>query len=119
MAYFQTKNSNLGKFWWVFQWKGLVYFMALFSAVWFILWSFGTFYGYLVYFSVLVCCTKKNLATLLSSRCVAVPSMPWRIFLTHLVMSLQKQIKQIQCQLFLARTYLLSGTPRHTNKQQI
>jgi hypothetical protein len=38
-----------------------VYFMA----IWYILWLFGIFYGYLVYFSpVLVCCTEKNLATL-------------------------------------------------------
>jgi hypothetical protein len=37
----------------------LVYFMA----IWYILWPFGIFYGYLVYiFPILVCCTKKNLA---------------------------------------------------------
>jgi hypothetical protein len=45
-------------------------------AIWFILWpfgmhiflwTFGTFYGYLVYFLTFcyICCTKKNLATLL------------------------------------------------------
>jgi hypothetical protein len=35
-------------------------------ASWYILWPFGIFTnGYLVYlFPVLVCCTKKNLATL-------------------------------------------------------
>jgi hypothetical protein len=45
----------------------LVYFMA----IWSILLQFGMFYGYLVNFMVysifppvLVCCTKKNLATL-------------------------------------------------------
>jgi hypothetical protein len=54
----------------------LVYFMV----IWYILWLFGIFYGYLVYFMatylvyfmviwyifspVLVCCTKKNRATL-------------------------------------------------------
>jgi hypothetical protein len=35
MAYFQTKNPDLGKFWRVLQWKML---------------PFGLFYGYLVYF---------------------------------------------------------------------
>jgi hypothetical protein len=39
MVYFQNKNSNLGKFWKVLQWKMLVF-----------LWSLGLFYGYLVYF---------------------------------------------------------------------
>jgi hypothetical protein len=40
----------------------LVYFMA----IWSILWPFGLFCGYLlrVLFPILVCCTKKNLATL-------------------------------------------------------
>jgi hypothetical protein len=52
----------------------LVYFMA----IWYILWPFGPFYGQLVFFMaiwyilwlfgilfpVLVCCHKKNLATL-------------------------------------------------------
>jgi hypothetical protein len=45
----------------------LVYFVA----IWHILWSFGIFYGHLAYFvaiwyifTVLVCCIKKNLATL-------------------------------------------------------
>jgi hypothetical protein len=48
------------------QWH-LVYFMV----IWSILWSFGLLCGRLVYFvvvwnifPVLVCCTKKNLATL-------------------------------------------------------
>jgi hypothetical protein len=34
MAYFQTKNPNLGKFWKDLQWEMLVYFMA----IWYILW---------------------------------------------------------------------------------
>jgi hypothetical protein len=48
---------------------------------WYILWPFGLFYDHLVYFAyiwyilttsglffpVLVCCTKKNLATLIST----------------------------------------------------
>jgi hypothetical protein len=46
MAYFQTKNPDLGKFWRVLQSKMLVYFMA----IWYILWSFGICCGNLVYF---------------------------------------------------------------------
>jgi hypothetical protein len=41
MAYFQTNNHTLGKFWRVLQWKVLVNFMA------------GLFYGNLVYFVVI------------------------------------------------------------------
>jgi hypothetical protein len=58
----------LGKFWMALKWKVLVYFMALWSVLrpfsifyglfWSILGSFGQF------FPVLVCFTKKNLATL-------------------------------------------------------
>jgi hypothetical protein len=48
MVCFQTKKSNLGKFWRVLQWKILVYFI--------IIWSFlrplEIFYGHLVYFVV-------------------------------------------------------------------
>jgi hypothetical protein len=29
MAYFQTKNPNVGKFWRALKWKMLVYFMAI------------------------------------------------------------------------------------------
>jgi hypothetical protein len=79
MVSFQTKNLNLGKFWRVLEWKILLYFMA----VWSVLWSFGILCGHLVYFiviwyilwsfgkfsTVLVRCTKKNLATL-QQRCV-------------------------------------------------
>jgi hypothetical protein len=52
---------------------GIVYVqLVFFIAIWYILWLFGTFYGYLVYifwlfgtFSpILVCYSKKNLATL-------------------------------------------------------
>jgi hypothetical protein len=42
------------------QWKMLVYF----TAIWYILWPFGVFYGYLVNFGI---CNKKNLATLVSA----------------------------------------------------
>jgi hypothetical protein len=44
MVYFQTKNPNLGKFWRVF--------------------SFGRFCGHWENFPYLVCCTKKDVATL-------------------------------------------------------
>jgi hypothetical protein len=69
MAYFKTKNPNLGSFW-----EGL----AMKNVGIGILCPFGLFFcnlvyfGHLVYFMViwyisplLVCCTKKNLATLL------------------------------------------------------
>jgi hypothetical protein len=56
--------------WRVLQWNMLVYFMS----IWYILQTFAIFYGHLVYFLViwyifpiLVCCSKKNLATLLAS----------------------------------------------------
>jgi hypothetical protein len=69
MVYFQTKNHNLGKFWSVLQWKMLVFER---EAIWSILLPLGIFYGHLEHFVVfwyifavfLVCCTKKNLATL-------------------------------------------------------
>jgi hypothetical protein len=67
MVYFQTKSPNLGKFWRVLQWKMLVYFMS----VWNISLPFAILYGHLVHFlliwyifSVLVCSSKSNLATL-------------------------------------------------------
>jgi hypothetical protein len=72
MAYFQNKNTNLGKILRVLQWKMLVYFMAILS----ISRPFSIFCGNLVYFMVLwnifpvlVCCTKKNLATLAPRPC--------------------------------------------------
>jgi hypothetical protein len=52
MVYFQTKKSNLSKFWTVLQWKISVYVMPIWSilhqidifmAVWYILRSFGLF----------------------------------------------------------------------------
>jgi hypothetical protein len=52
MAYFQNKDTNLGKFWRVLQWKVLIYFMAIrpilrplgiFVVIWYILWLFGIF----------------------------------------------------------------------------
>jgi hypothetical protein len=70
MVSFQTKNSNLGKFWRALDGKMLIYFMA----IWYILHPFGIFYDHLVHFviiwyifPVLVSCTKKNLATLTTS----------------------------------------------------
>jgi hypothetical protein len=45
---FQTKNPNLGKFWWVWQWKMLVYF----TDIWSIFRPLGVFYGHLVYFVI-------------------------------------------------------------------
>jgi hypothetical protein len=59
MVYFQTKDPNLGKFWRAFHWKVLVYFLAFWHICWLFL---GT------YFTVLVYCTKKNLATLMYIR---------------------------------------------------
>jgi hypothetical protein len=53
MVYFQTKNSNLGKFWRTLEWKMLIYFTAIVQPL-------GIFYdhsviyivvGALVYFS--------------------------------------------------------------------
>jgi hypothetical protein len=54
MAYFQTKNPNLGKFWSVLQWKTLEYLRA----------NFADFMVIGIFFPILVCCTKINLATL-------------------------------------------------------
>jgi hypothetical protein len=44
MAYFQTKNPNLGKFWRAWDWKSLVYSMT----TWNISWPLGIFYDRLV-----------------------------------------------------------------------
>jgi hypothetical protein len=56
-AYFQTKNPNLGNFSRVFRWKMWVYFKFI--------WYFcGHLLYFLYFFPVLVCSTKKNLATL-------------------------------------------------------
>jgi hypothetical protein len=50
---FQTKNPNLGKFCRVLQWKMMVYFMDTFTVFCYILSTFGTVRGNLVYFSSL------------------------------------------------------------------
>jgi hypothetical protein len=44
MVYFQTQNSDLGKFWRALDWKMFVYFMT----IWNILRPFGIIYGHLV-----------------------------------------------------------------------
>jgi hypothetical protein len=49
MAYFLTKNRNLGSFWTLLQWKMFVYFMD----IWSILRPFDIFYGHFVYFWVI------------------------------------------------------------------
>jgi hypothetical protein len=67
MVYFQTKNRNLGTFRRALQSKMLVCIMD----IWSILNPFDIFYGHLDYlvviclkfFTVLVYCTWKNLAT--------------------------------------------------------
>jgi hypothetical protein len=42
MIYFQTKNSNLGKFWTAFEWKRLVCYLDIWNihitAIWYMLW---------------------------------------------------------------------------------
>jgi uncharacterized membrane protein HdeD (DUF308 family) len=70
MVYFQTKHPNLGKFWKSLQWK-------IVSAILSILPPYVLFYGNLVtlvviweFLPVWVCCTEKNLATLLKSQLV-------------------------------------------------
>jgi hypothetical protein len=45
MVYFQTKNSNFGKFWRALDWKVLVYFMT----IWNILRAFGIFHDHSVH----------------------------------------------------------------------
>jgi hypothetical protein len=45
MVYFQTKNSNLGKFLSDLDWKMLIYLMAICD----ILWAFGILYDHLVH----------------------------------------------------------------------
>jgi hypothetical protein len=51
MAFIQTENTNLGKFWKVLQWKMLEYFMDIWYILrpfGFYLWTFGICYGHLV-----------------------------------------------------------------------
>jgi hypothetical protein len=53
MVCFQTKNLYLGRFWRALKWKMLVYFMVIWNNLrpfGIFLWTFGTFYGQLVYF---------------------------------------------------------------------
>jgi WD40 repeat protein len=51
MVYFQTKNTNVGKFLKGLQRKKMVFYdhFIYFTAKWSILWPFGTFCGYLGY----------------------------------------------------------------------
>jgi hypothetical protein len=49
MVSFQTKNSDLGKFWTALGGKMLLEFMA----IWNILWTFGIFYDHLEHFGFL------------------------------------------------------------------
>jgi hypothetical protein len=46
MVCFQTKNTNLGKFWRALDWKMFAYCMP----IWNILWTWGIFYDYSVHF---------------------------------------------------------------------
>jgi hypothetical protein len=53
LVYFQTKNSNLGKFWRALDWKIFIYFMDIlehFTGIWNIYDSLGTFCARLVHF---------------------------------------------------------------------
>jgi hypothetical protein len=67
--YFQTKNSNLGKVWSVLQWYRLVNFKDIscillpFGIL--CMYIYGILWSFCYICSVLVCCAKKNLATLL------------------------------------------------------
>jgi hypothetical protein len=49
IVHFQTKDSNLGKYWRVLQWKMLIYFIS----IWYSLRTFGIVFGHLVYFLVI------------------------------------------------------------------
>jgi hypothetical protein len=74
MEYFQTKNTNLGKFRRALEWKMLVH---IFKEIWKIVWPFGWLYGNLGFlwsfgkllrsFGICTYILYKNLATLLSS----------------------------------------------------
>jgi hypothetical protein len=68
---FTPKNPNVGKFRRVLRWKMLLYLrpfglfydhFVYFAAIWDNLWLFGTF------FPPLVCCIKKNLATMIVTK---------------------------------------------------
>jgi hypothetical protein len=52
MAYFRTRNPNLGKFWRNLELQMFIYSVChyeYFTALWYILWHFGNFCGYLVH----------------------------------------------------------------------
>jgi hypothetical protein len=56
LAYFQTENPNLGKFWrgLAIEDIGIFYsHLVYFTVIWSILRSFGLFYGHLVYFTAI------------------------------------------------------------------
>jgi hypothetical protein len=65
---FQAKNPNLGKLWscLAIEVVGIFYvYLVYFTAIWYILWPFGILSCYLViFFPVLVCCSKNDLAAL-------------------------------------------------------
>jgi hypothetical protein len=78
MVCFQTKNpiwvnfggSHNGKSWYILRPFGLFFYHCkYFMAIWYILWSFGTF------LPVLVCCTTKKLATLAWHALYALPGL--------------------------------------------
>jgi hypothetical protein len=56
MVFFHTKNANIVKYWYAFGcvWMTLVDFLAI--------WYFYCLFG--IFFPNTVCCSKKNLATL-------------------------------------------------------
>jgi hypothetical protein len=60
MAYFQNKKSQSGQ---ILERLAMID-VGVFLANWYTLWPFVIFYDYLVFFPVLVCLNKKNLATL-------------------------------------------------------
>jgi hypothetical protein len=74
MPYFQTKNPNFDVFWKALQWKILLYILA----IWYTLRAFGIFCDFGIFFQVLVCCAKKNLAALLVSRITRYVLPRWR-----------------------------------------
>jgi hypothetical protein len=64
MVNFQTGNPNLGKFWRVGNVDICFHHSEYFTDIWDSLIPLSAFYVYLIFFSVLVSRTKKNLATL-------------------------------------------------------
>jgi hypothetical protein len=81
MVYLQTKNFNLGKFWRALEWKiaGIIYDnLKYLTAIWYTLWPFGIYLNVIWYiFPLLVCCTMKNLATLLRRKTPANLGLPF------------------------------------------